>query len=135
MRYFTFLPLVFRFPALTMWKLKFMTSPESVHNKELTIELGGEFEVFNAISPNHDGQNDFLYIQYIELFPDTEKNSVTLYNRWGDVVWEGIDYDNSLVVFNGTSTDGKELPSGTCFYKIEFTSGRSVKTGYLSLNK
>ncbi len=103
--------------------------------QELTIELEGEIEVFNALSPNGDGMNDTFILQYIELFPDTKKNLVTIYNRWGDVVWEGSDYDNSSVVFEGTNTNGKELPSSTYFYKIEFTSGRESKTGYLSLKR
>lgn len=104
--------------------------------QELTIDVAGDVIIYNAISPNSDDNlNNIFTIQYIEVFPGTEKNRVTIYNRWGDVVWEGIDYDNSSVVFDGTSTDGKELPSGTYFYKIEYTGGRTAKTGYLSLKK
>lgn len=39
----------------------------------LTIELNGEIEVFNAISPNSDTQNDFLLIEFIELFRTLKK--------------------------------------------------------------
>ncbi len=103
--------------------------------QELTIELEGEVEVFNALSPNNDGANDTFILQYIELFPDTENNRVTIYNRWGDVVWEGTNYNNSTVVFDGVNNNGKELPSGTYFYKIDFSIGLESKTGFLSLKR
>jgi gliding motility-associated-like protein len=103
--------------------------------QNLTIELLGEIEVFNGLSPNNDGQNDFFFIQYIDLFPDTEKNHVTIYNRWGDVVYEIGDYNNADRAFKGLSDKGKELPSGTYFYKIEFASGHASKTGYLILKR
>lgn len=103
--------------------------------QELTITLEGEFQVFNGLSPNNDGANDKFILQYIELLPDTEKNQVTIYNRWGDIVWEGTDYNNQTVVFEGINKNGKELPSGTYFYKIEFSRGIQTKTGFLSLKR
>jgi hypothetical protein len=49
--------------------------------------------------------------------------------------WEVSDYDNDNNVFTGLNTNGKELPSGTYFYKIEFSGGRESETGYLSLKR
>ncbi len=103
--------------------------------QEISIELEGDIEVFNAVSPNNDNINDTFTLQYIDLFTDTKKNRVTIFNRWGDVVWEGSDYDNLTVVFDGTNTNGKELPPSTYFYTIDFTSGRKSKTGFLSLKR
>ena len=40
----------------------------------------------NTITPNNDGVNDYWLIEGIEAF---EENSVTIYNRWGDAVYEG----------------------------------------------
>lgn len=99
----------------------------------IEINVEGEIEIFNALSPNNDGSNDFFNIQYIEAV--APENRVTIYNRWGDVVWEGTDYNNSSVVFDGTSTDGKALPTATYFYKIEFSGGRESRTGFLSLKR
>jgi len=99
--------------------------------QELTIELSGDIKVYNAISANGDPDNDRLRILNIEAFT----NKVIIFNRWGDVVWEGSDYDNSTVVFVGTSTNGKDLPTGTYFYKIEFSSGLEPLTGFLSLKR
>jgi gliding motility-associated-like protein len=91
--------------------------------------------VYTGISPNGDLQNDSWIIENISLIPETAKNKVTIYNRWGSKVWEGIDYDNGQVKFIGETENGKELPSGTYFFKIEFASGRKTETGYLSLKR
>jgi len=91
--------------------------------------------VYNGISPNGDGKNDTWIIEYIDLFPDTQTNQVTIYNRWGDVVWEASKYDNTSVVFSGINKNGGELMSGSYFYKIAFEGGRESMTGYLSLKR
>ncbi|MBL7874576.1 MAG: gliding motility-associated C-terminal domain-containing protein, partial [Cyclobacteriaceae bacterium] len=99
----------------------------------VSIELSGDIEVYNALSPNGDGKNDSFYIQYISILPETKNNKVQIYNRWGDVVWETDNYDNTERVFTGLTTNGKELPSGTYYYKL--TTASSSKTGFLSLKR
>ncbi len=94
-----------------------------------------DIKIYSGISPNGNGQNDTLIIQYIEQLPETKNNHVTLFNRWGDVVFETTNYDNVNRVFTGLNKNGSELPTGTYFYKIEFTLGRKTQTGYLSLKK
>ncbi len=101
---------------------------------QITVIIG-EIEIFNALSPNNDGQNDAFIIRYIDLIPDTQNNRVTIYNRWGDVVFEITDYNNIDRVFRGQNDNGKDLPSGTYFYKIEFGSRIEMKTGYLSVRR
>jgi len=101
----------------------------------LQVEVGGDIEVFNAVSPNGDTKNEIFFIQYINTLPDAQNNRVTIYNRWGDVVFEITNYDNQARVFRGLNKNGYELSSGTYFYKIEFPSGRATKTGYLSLRR
>lgn len=108
-------------------------------NEELAIEVVGEIIIYNGISPNGDGANDKWIIEYIDLLPDTEKNQVKIYNRWGDLVWEVSDYNNTSNVFTGTNKNGGELPTGTYFYKIEFAevngATKQTITGYLSLKR
>lgn len=99
------------------------------------IEVDGAIEVFNAVSPRRDGKNDVFYIQNIDKLPDTQKNHVGIYNRWGDLVWEGDNYNNASVAFSGKSKNDTDLPSGTYFYKIEFSGKRGTMTGYLSLKR
>jgi gliding motility-associated-like protein len=95
------------------------------------IEIAGGILVYNAISP--DGKNPVFRLEYIDLFPDTQKNTVYIYNRWGDEVFSATDYDNVTSVFSGLSSNGNKLPSGTYFYKVLFASGRKTMTGYLEL--
>lgn len=103
--------------------------------QQLTIYVEGDIIIRTGFSPNGDTRNDFFQIDYINLFPDTQQNRVTIYNRWGDAVFEITNYDNQTRVFRGLNKNGNELPSGTYFYKLEFTSGRPMKTGYLSLKR
>jgi gliding motility-associated-like protein len=105
----------------------------SCTTRTITINVtAGDLEYFNAVSPNGDGRNDTFHIENIDQLPDTQQNKVTIFNRWGDVVFEIGNYDNVNRVFSGKSNNGNELPSGIYFYKIEYRSGRPV-TGYLSL--
>lgn len=103
--------------------------------REITIEVIGDIVIYNAVSPNGDGKNDFFLIQHIDLFEDTRSNNVTIFNRWGDVVFEASNYDNTTRVFRGDNLNGNALPSGTYFYKIVFNSGRAMQSGYLSLRR
>lgn len=101
----------------------------------LTIDVSGELIIYNGLSPNGDGKNDFLYIAYIDLLTDTKTNTVTIYNRWGDVVFKVADYDNIKNVFTGENKNGNQLPSGVYFYKIDFGNLREGITGYITLKR
>ena len=101
----------------------------------LTVEVIGEIVIYNGISPNGDGLNDFWEIKYIGVLADTKNNKVSLFNRWGDAVFEVENYNNQERVFKGLNKSGNEVSSGTYFYKIEFASGLAERTGYLSIKK
>lgn len=93
----------------------------------------GGLIVYNAVSPNGDNQNDFLIIENIEYFP---KNKFTLFNRWGDKVFEIDDYDNDERVFRGSANVkvDKLLVNGTYFYVIDLPAGESLR-GFISLKR
>lgn len=104
-------------------------------------QKSGDLEVFNGITPNDDGRNDFFKISGIENYPD---NAVKIFNRWGVLVWETQGYDESSNVFRGFSNGratldrDTKLPPGTYFYSITIPpttdqNGQSL-TGYLYLN-
>ncbi|CAM1369582.1 protein of unknown function [Tenacibaculum soleae] len=72
-----------------------------------------------GFSPDGDGINEYWEIKEIEQYP---KNVVSIYNRWGDMVFEIIGYDNNLRVFRGEANKKKvlgagALPSGTYFFQ------------------
>lgn len=100
-----------------------------------SIDVVGEIEIFNGLSANGDQKNPIFRINHIQSLDDTRLNHVSIYNRWGDVVWEGTNYDNDAVAFTGKSKNNDDLPAGTYFYKIEFTSGHKQETGYLVLKR
>ncbi len=84
--------------------------------------------VFTAVSPNKDGINDTFYIGGIDDKPD---NSLRVYNRWGNLVFEQENYNNQ---WEGT-WDGNDLPDGTYYYIFDVLDqgeARSFK-GYLEI--
>lgn len=103
--------------------------------------VGCAIEVFNAVSPNGDGDNDVFYIRGLECYPD---NTVEIYNRWGVLVFERTSYNNSDRAFKGVSegrvtiNKSEELPVGTYFYIFKYKdtdSNTHEKAGYLYLNR
>jgi gliding motility-associated-like protein len=99
----------------------------------VTIDVAGDIIVYNGFSPNPDSYNPYFRIANISLFEP--ENKVSIFNRWGSEVFEVDNYNNDTNRFEGKNNNGNELPSGTYFYKIEFTSGRETMTGYLTLKK
>ena len=106
-------------------------------NVVLTAENCDEVIVYNAISPgNGDDLNPFLRILNVERLPDAKENTLRIFNRWGDVVFEARNYDNTTNTFTGLTNDGKELQSGTYFYILEFNNSRRKRmTGYLTVRR
>lgn len=100
---------------------------------QIAIDVDGDVVVYNGISPNSDGKNEFLFIRYIDLL--SPQNTVTIYSRWGDKVFEISDYNNDTNKFEGMSNDGKVLANGVYFYKIAFSNGKADKTGYFTLKR
>ena len=99
----------------------------------IDIEVVGSVVVFNGLSPDGDGKNDFMFIKYIDVVEGAAQNKVTIFNRWGDLVFDIQNYNNIDRVFSGLSNKGAELPSGTYYYKIEFTGNLQPLTGFITL--
>jgi gliding motility-associated-like protein len=87
--------------------------------------------VFNGFTPDGDGLNDNWVIENIENFPN---NTVTIFNRWGNKIWNTSNYDNVSNVWNGKTQGGATLTSGTYFYIIEIDNGSAVKKGWVELS-
>lgn len=115
-----------------------------------TVETGDvlpcQLAVYNAITPNNDGQNDYFMIDQLNNGGCAENISVKIFNRWNVKVFETENYGKAGNVFDGYS-DGRgtlgsdQLPTGTYFYILEFeysTPDGTKKTyqqqGYLYLN-
>lgn len=77
--------------------------------------LTNSLHVYSGITPNNDGQNDLWIIDGIDQYP---ASTISIYNRWGKLVWKKSNYDNVNIVWNGTDQDGNALPDGTYYYLI-----------------
>lgn len=83
--------------------------------------------IHNGFSPNGDGINDVFTIEGIEDFPE---NVLTIYNRWGNLVFHTKGYNNTW----GGVWQGQQLPDGTFFYLLEDGEGDTF-SGYLQLHR
>lgn len=110
------------------------TSQGCVYSDSVLITMSTDpsctIGIISSITPNGDGVNDSWRINGIESFPD---NTVTIFNRWGDVVFQEDGYDNDVVFWDGTS-NGNILGAGTYFYVIEIVNGPS-ESGWIQLMK
>jgi gliding motility-associated-like protein len=100
-----------------------------------TFTLDGTIIVYNGISANGDGVNDFMKLGCIENYGS---NYVQIFNRSGMVVYEAENYDNLTKFFDGHGNQGmyvgeKDLPSGTYFYIIDLKDGNEPLRGFLEL--
>lgn len=69
----------------------------------------------NFITPNNDGFND--YLEFDQLFK-YDKVKLSVFNRWGDKVYEKLDYQKDGERWDG-QYKGKPLPEGAYFYLLE----------------
>ncbi|MDM1043456.1 gliding motility-associated C-terminal domain-containing protein [Myroides sp. 1354] len=104
--------------------------------------LEGDVVIYNIVTADGDGVNDYFFIDNIQKFPN---NSVQIYNRWGAKVFETKNYDSNGNVFDGhskgkmTLNGSEKLPSGTYYYVLVYevvkdgVSSTIKKAGYLHL--
>ncbi|KFE97365.1 gliding motility-associated C-terminal domain-containing protein, partial [Flavobacterium hydatis] len=117
-------------------------------NDDCKVLACGTILVHNAFSPNGDNMNARFVIDNIDdttCYPD---NTVEIYNRWGVLVFETRNYNNTTNAFDGfsrgrtTVSEPSGLPTGTYFYILNYTSidgngaiQTNKKDGFLYLTK
>ncbi|SHM74518.1 gliding motility-associated C-terminal domain-containing protein [Myroides odoratimimus subsp. xuanwuensis] len=104
--------------------------------------LDGDIVIYNLVTPDGDGKNDYFIIDNINRFPN---NTVEIYNRWGVKVFDTHNYDSAGNVFRGysdgrvTISKNEKLPTGAYFYIVTYEykdkhgSRMIKKSGYLQL--
>lgn len=99
-----------------------------------------EVIIYNAVSADGNGQNDFFKIENIQDFP---QNTLQIFNRQGNEVFTASGYNNTSVRFEGLSNasntiqQSKQLPAGVYFYILKYVNNQGQTkqlTGYLYLN-
>ncbi len=91
--------------------------------------------IFNEFSPNDDGVNEFFKIDCISRYPN---NVLRVYNRWGNIVFEQQNYDNSWTgISNGRATVNEQelLPDGTYYYILDLGDGSKPIADWLYINR
>jgi gliding motility-associated-like protein len=88
-----------------------------------------------GFSPNGDGNNEFWTIRGIEYHPD---NEVSVFNRWGNLVYETKGYNNGNVSWqgqvNGKLSIGSDAPDGTYFYVVKVAGAKAI-SGYVIIKR
>ena len=87
----------------------------------------------NVFTPNNDGANDGFIIDIPELI--TNDNTVVIYNRWGDILHEFVNYNNNDVIWKGNDKSGNMVSNGTYFYIIEIPSINYSNSGWIQVIK
>lgn len=82
---------------------------------------GCAIHIPNVFTPNGDGHNDHFDIEGIE----GTRNQVTIYNRWGKVVYEATNYRNQW--------NGGDVSDGTYYYEVIVDGDPEPHTGHLTI--
>lgn len=102
----------------------------------VSLQLNIKYKVIipAGFSPNADGENDVFVIKELDAYPN---NSILIFNRWGNKVYEGKPYMNNWDGKNywGLAIGGNDLPEGTYFYILDLGDGSDVRKGYVYLKR
>ncbi|MGQ0827192.1 MAG: gliding motility-associated C-terminal domain-containing protein [Bacteroidota bacterium] len=85
---------------------------------------------YNGFTPNGDNHNDYWFIDGISA---DVNNHVSIFNRWGEKIWETKHYDNQQYKWEGQGPTGNIVPDGTYFYLIQY-KGETLK-GWVELTR
>ena len=77
----------------------------------------------NMFTPNGDGTNDVLEFEGLEAF---DRINLTVFSRWGNVVYEKRGYQVDNERWDGTR-NGSPLPADTYYYILRF-DGFEIKS-------
>jgi gliding motility-associated-like protein len=80
-----------------------------------------------AFSPNSDNVNDTFVLDYLE----GTSNSVQIFNRYGDLIGDFVNYNNQEIVWDGTY-NGIKVPGGTYYFVVEY-DGQQSSSGWVQV--
>jgi|TARA_R110002020_G_scaffold103640_2_gene242652 gliding motility-associated-like protein len=101
---------------------------------DVTLYDIGNCTISQGISPNSDGFNDILNLEF--LADRSGISQLQIFNRLGTLVYDKSNYRNE---WKGQTTDNEELPTGTYFYVLTLEADDPVfgtqPTGWIYLNR
>lgn len=84
----------------------------------VTVYVVCDMDIPNVFTPNGDGLNDLFYIENLYMHPNSD---LKIYSRWGRLVYESSNYDNSW--------DGGKVSGGTYYYILDAPEITITKVG------
>jgi gliding motility-associated-like protein len=97
--------------------------------RAITLEQPNDLVMPTGYTPNGDGHNDWFFVQGLDAYPS---NLLTVLNRWGNVVFEQLNYKNDWA---GENSGGEPLPNGTYFVILTINNGERTLQGYVDLRR
>lgn len=94
---------------------------EKLATATVTVNSGCEIGIPNVFSPNGDGENDRFVIEGIL----GTTNTVRIFNRWGQMVFESNNYRNTWAA--------NDVSDGTYFYEVMVNSSPEPYTGHVTI--
>jgi len=89
-----------------------------------------DLRIPTGFSPNNDNINDYFVIGGLEHAAD---NHLVIFNRWGNIIYEKKNYQNT---WDGTNKEGKKVSEGTYFYVLKINGAMArKKSGYIIIKR
>jgi gliding motility-associated-like protein len=107
-----------------VYTLRITDSRGCVNTDQTIIKVSPTLTIPNTFTPNDDGNNDFWNIQGLVAYQDAV---VDIFNRYGQQLFHSIGYSKA---WEGTY-NGKPVPAGTYYYKIDTKLNGQVLSGYV----
>jgi gliding motility-associated-like protein len=111
-------------------------TPSLCSTAMVAIDIVDEpLKVYEGVTPNGDGNNDYLRIEGIDYYTD---NHVQIFDRYNNLVFDIHGYDNEEKVWRGQSNRGLGnggLPEGTYFYLVDLGDNSHPRKGFVVLKR
>ena len=115
------------YPTLKLdYQLTVTSSFGCVNSDQLYVAVLPEITPPNVFSPNNDGINDMWHIENIDQYPEAH---VSIFNRYGQFIYEKIGYNND---WDGTY-NGSPLKIDTYFWIIKLQREGAIMKGTISI--
>jgi gliding motility-associated-like protein len=94
------------------------------------IEIIPHYRPTNIITPNGDNDNETFKIKgYDPSLPGNEQSEITIYNQWGNVVYQTKGYQNDWKGYY----KGEPLPAGTYYFFFRKNPNTTPLKGFVSI--
>jgi gliding motility-associated-like protein len=108
------------------------TEEGEIEDYLVLLDYNQKLQAPNFITPNDDGQNDYLIIKGLDAPSESAgiSNELTIYSRSGELVYRNKNYAND---FKGNNSSGETLKDGTYYFVLtqKYKLGDDTKEDYL----